>query len=63
MDIEPAANEIAAMLAWGSENLRTRSSFSAGIFSIFAAVKALTRGFLRLRCSNIQPIRASRKSR
>src|SRR5260370_39892700 len=39
-----------AMSAWRSENVRTRSGFRARILSIFAEVKALTRGFSRRAC-------------
>src|SRR6266478_4140858 len=40
----------AAMSAWRSENVRTRSGFSARILLIFAEVKALTQGFSRRAC-------------
>src|SRR5438477_5881969 len=40
----------ATMSAWRSENVGTRSGFSARILSMFAEVKALTRGFSRRAC-------------
>src|SRR3984893_8708595 len=44
---KPRRMRSAAMSAWRSENVRTRSGTSAMILSMFAEVKALTRGFSR----------------
>src|SRR5580692_9662628 len=46
----PWRMRFAAMSAWRSENVRTRSGFRARILSMFADVKALTRGFSRRAC-------------
>jgi hypothetical protein len=46
----------ATISACRSENVRTRSSFSARIFSIFADVKALTRGFSRRACGGAHDV-------
>ena len=53
VDGEPAA---AAMSVWGSEKVRTRSGFSANILSMFAEVKALTRGFSRRACAGARDL-------
>jgi hypothetical protein len=47
----------AAMSAWRSEKVRTRSGFSARILLMLADVKALTRGF------SGEPVAGARHSR
>src|SRR5215467_3576205 len=46
----------ATIPAWRSENVRTRSGCSARILSIFADVKALTRGFSRRACGGAHDV-------